>query len=54
MTADPHSELKREEVERARRLQERATERQVTNQDRRNVELNSPDETVYDPRGRDR
>ena len=51
---DPNAELKREGVERARRLQERTTERQVTNQDRRNAEAGSPDDTDHNPRGRDR
>jgi hypothetical protein len=51
---DPHAELKDEAVARVRRLHERATERQQTNQDRRNVEANSPDDTCYDPCGKDK
>jgi hypothetical protein len=51
---DPHAELKDEGVARVRRLQEQAVERQRTAQDRANREAGSPDDTVYDPRGRDR
>jgi hypothetical protein len=51
---DPHAELKDEEVARVRRLHERATEKQQTNQDRQNRAANSPDDKTYDPCGQGR
>jgi Ribbon-helix-helix protein, copG family len=50
MTADPYREMKSEDVERVRLLQQQHGARQVNNQDRCNAEVNSPASTVHDPR----
>jgi hypothetical protein len=49
MTADPYREMKSEDVERVRQLQQQHGARQVNNQDRCNTEVNSPAPTVYQP-----